>query len=558
MKWEQLARFIHTTQHLKLKQIFFRLYYISKQISRSHLSSAGRGIRRVAAGGGFPHPLLCATFSCWREKGCLSDTGTFLFHGETGRLDDVTIWNSTHHSKLWLYNIHYFDDLMCVNADARRDLLNRYIAIWLDNNPAYTGNGWEPYPLSLRLVNWVKWFSTQKVEPQWLASLAIQADALTQQIEHHILGNHIFANGKALVFVGAYLSSQPAERWLKKGLKILDHEINEQFFADGGHFERSPMYHAILLWDMCDLVHLAEQSHQPLLLSRKAQWQAVIERGLRWLSCMTHPDGDISFFNDAAFGIAPRLADLLLYAEQLGVYLLKESNELTSLSLLNASGYCAVNLKDNGKAILDVANVGPDYQPGHAHADTLSFELSLYGQRVIVNSGTSQYGEGELRQFQRSTTAHNTVCIDGANSSDVWAGFRVARRAYPRDLSVGSDFIGCAHDGYLRLPGRVTHHRKWVFSEKSMIAYDEMTGRWSDAEARFYLHPDIRVVDSQNDRVVCCLPEGQHIVFQFDGALTIRIEPSHWYPAFGLSVENRCLVVSIEENNLATHINWSI
>ena len=58
-------------------------------------------------------------------------------------------------------------------------------------------------------------------------------------------------------------------------------------------------------------------------------------------------------------------------------------------------------------AILDVAEVGPSYQPGHAHADTLSFELSLYGQRVLVNSGTSQYGNDAERYRQRSTGAHD-------------------------------------------------------------------------------------------------------------------------------------------------------
>ena len=83
-------------------------------------------------------------------------------------------------------------------------------------------------------------------------------------------------------------------------------------------------------------------------------------------------------------------------------------------------------------ALLDVAPVGPDYLPGHAHADTLSFELSLFGQRVLVNSGTSQYEAGPERSRQRGTAAHNTVIVDGHDSSEVWAGFRVARRASSR------------------------------------------------------------------------------------------------------------------------------
>src|SRR6185295_1096925 len=109
------------------------------------------------------------------------------------------------------------------------------------------------------------------------------------------------------------------------------------------------------------------------------------------------------------------------------------------------------------------ASVGPSYQPGHAHADTLSFELSLHGRRVLVNSGTSEYGTGPERQRQRSTAAHNTVVIDGQDSSEVWGGFRVARRAHCQWLATSrtpAPSIEAVHDGYLRLPGRNTHRRR--------------------------------------------------------------------------------------------------
>lgn len=215
MKRDQLARFVHTTKHLKFKQVFFRLYYICKNIGwakepqrrRAHQLKILPSISRFCA---WESPVVLLPY--------LSDSGEFTFQGEVGRIDQADIWNSPHHSKLWLYNLHYFDELNRIGADSRRDLLHDYIESWVVNNPPYKGNGWEPYSLSLRLVNWIKWFSTQKTEPQWLFSLAIQADALTQQIEYHILGNHVFANGKALVFVGTYFTGKRADAWLKKGL----------------------------------------------------------------------------------------------------------------------------------------------------------------------------------------------------------------------------------------------------------------------------------------------------------------------------------------------------
>ena len=439
-------------------------------------------------------------------------------------------------------------------------IFKQYITSWIDNNPPAIGNGWEPYPLSLRIVNWIKWFRNSSVSPalSWETSLGMQAHVLMQCIEYHLLGNHIFANGKALVFAGSYFSGKAADAWLKKGLRILDRQIKEQFLADGGHFELSPMYHAILLWDMCDLVNLANLSKQTSLLSRKEQWESVIQRGLVWLTHMVHPDGNIAFFNDAAFENAPTLKDLLLYAQLLKIVLPPQHN--ISLQLLENTGYCVVNFANNSKAILDVGNVGPDYQPGHAHADTLSFELSLHGQRFLVNTGTSVYGNSPQRLYQRSTKAHNTVCIDDQSSTEVWSGFRVAKRARPRDLSwrldVGKVIIGCSHDGYLRLAGRNLHHREWLFSENKITVRDVIIGRYFNAESRLHLHPAVNVMHHDGMMIVCSLHEGQTIKLQFYSASAVRVVPSTWHPSFGASVKNFCLIASFNKNELETCITW--
>jgi hypothetical protein len=153
---------------------------------------------------------------------------------------------------------------------------------------------------------------------------------------------------------------------------------------------------------------------------------------LRWLEAMCHPDGEIALFNDAAFGIAPAPAELTATRASCWVTPTPHSR---SSSHLADSGYVRAASRD-AVLIADVAPVGPDYLPGHAHADTLSFELSLFGQRTIVNGGTSRYGTGPEREAERGTPAHSTVTVDGENSSEVWAGFRVARRAKPFDLRI--------------------------------------------------------------------------------------------------------------------------
>lgn len=552
------ARYIHTIRYLRIRQIIYRAYYACFRMNLKHVKM--QQPRQWKQVGTWP----CA------YKSCLTQRNQFCCLGEEGDLNDPAIWCDQAHSKLWLYSLHYLNELNSHDArgeqasqdfSLRKKRLNQLIENWMSHNPPGKGVGWEPYPLSLRSVNLVKWDSMNHdaLNPASLINLNLHGYALTQQIEHHILGNHVFVNAKALIFIATYFEGPAATCWLKKGLKILDHELQEQFLDDGAHFELSPMYHASLLWDLCDLVNLANQSGIAELIQRKPSWELLIQRALNWLQTMQHPDGGISFFNDAAFGISPEFSDIKNYAEQLGVTIAEEEDRF-ALKWLKDSGYCVVNLGGCSKAIVDIGKIGPDYQPGHAHADTLSFELSLDKQRFLVNSGISQYGENALRQYQRSTQAHNTICINGSSSSDTWAGFRVARRAYPKNVSVDEQpnkiTIGCAHDGYVRLLKRPIHRREWDFEKNRLVVRDAISGRFNVAEARYYFHPDVDVRGVDEDSIECYLVSGGKITMKITGAIHWRIEPSYWYPEFGSAIANQCLVIKPGDDELCTDIHW--
>jgi uncharacterized heparinase superfamily protein len=222
------------------------------------------------------------------------------------------------------------------------------------------------------------------------------------------------------------------------------------------------------------------------------------------------------------------------------------------------SGYVRLTNGDM-VGILDVAKVGPDYQPGHAHADTLSFELSLFGQRVLVNSGTSCYGIGPERSRQRATAAHNTVEVDGADSSEVWDGFRVARRARPIDFQLnegdGTVHVCCAHDGYRRLPGRVVHRRQWDWDGSSLRITDRIEGRHKRAIVRFHVHPDVQVEATGNDGTLL-LADGRKAVWRIEGA-DVAVVPDHFHPEFGLSLANRCIEAAATGPTVTTTVRWS-
>ena len=466
-------------------------------------------------------------------------------------------WNAKNQDKLWLYNLHYFDDLNGVNSEQRAVWHSSLIQKWIKDNPPGFGNGWEPYPSSLRIVNWIKWFLLgHNARQMWLNSLAIQTRFLSKNLEYHLLGNHIFTNAKALIFSGLFFKGVEADHWYQLGVSIIDREIPEQILADGGNFELSPMYHAIFLEDLLDLVNI----HQAYGRNLPDSFESKIVQMLEWLKVMCHPDGEISFFNDSTLGVAPSFSDLLSYADRLGITF--KNNQVNRLIHLEESGYIRVE-NENMVIIADVANIGPDYIPGHGHADALSFELSLFSERVIVNSGISTYKMGVNRYQQRGTELHSTITIDNQNSSEVWSGFRVANRAKVFDINKLKDsdsikFSAC-HNGYKKLKEGIFHCRYWSMSNDSIRIVDNITGEGiHKIRSVLPLHPSVIVGSVQGGSVDLKIGK-KRVEVNFEGKGKLKIIESQYHPEFGLSIDNKHLVYDYNGNlpsKITIRISW--
>lgn len=478
--------------------------------------------------------------------------GVFTLLGETHAVATPADWNDVRRSRLWLYTCHYLDDL-ANDAPACQAAAAQLLENWIAGNPPAAGVGWEPYPLALRIVNIVKWCARQPDPGPWLPSLARQARALEGQIEYHLRGNHLFANAKALAFAGGFCSGPDAERWLHRGETLLRQQLQEQFLADGGHFERSPMYHALLLWDLCDLIELGACSGVESLQHVGAACRPVLDRGLAWLAALCHPDGDIPFFQDATLGVAPTFAQLRTRADRLAAA--SAPAVADGVTVLDPSGYRAVAFGTGTKLLVDVGSVGPAYQPGHAHAGTLSLELSIRGQRVVVNSGVSTYAVGPQRGRERGTAAHSTVEIDGRDSSEVWAAFRVGRRARVTargQRSVGSTHeVWATHDGYAHLPGGPRHARHCICRPGGLEIVDRLSAPVERGVARLFLHPDVRVEDPAR----WLLPDGTRVTVAVGGGAAVA-RAAAWHPGFGASVPNTCIEIALAGRELTTTLTW--
>jgi hypothetical protein len=139
-----------------------------------------------------------------------------------------------------------------------------------------------------------------------------------------------------------------------------------------------------------------------------------------------------------------------------------------------------------------MGKIGPDYQPGHAHADTFSFVMNIRHRPVIIDTGCSTYEWGKIRADERGTDSHNTVVINGLNSSQVWGSHRVGRRANVTILEETENSIKASHDGYKH--AGCLHVRQFIreipniFTIKDIIINDGHNKTTNDAY--FHFSPD--------------------------------------------------------------------
>jgi uncharacterized heparinase superfamily protein len=527
----KLLRLYHTVKYLKLKQIIWRVVGIFPRFI-NEVNEYPNTINDGFVSGYIP------------RKNITPDYDYFNFLNEIHKLSDYG-WDNKSSSKLWRYNLHYFDCLLQVDtSDNQLESQISLIDNWIDNNPFGKGTAWEPYPTSLRIINWIKWhWQCGGLSHKAKLSLWNQIRWLNNRPEYHLLGNHLFLNAKALLFASAFFNFDFNSIYFKKAFSILQIELEEQFLEDGAHFELSPMYHSLAMEDLLDLISISQKL--PNIFPRETIIKKY-SKGMSWLKTMSYSNQELAHFNDCANGIAPTYSELESYANKLGVVI--EKSFIDKIQYHKDSGF--VVYKDlKSHLIADFGKIGPTYLPGHAHADTLSFELAVNAERVIVNSGTSLYGNSEERLRQRGTAAHSTAEIDKLNSSEVWSGFRVARRAVPFNIqinqSTNSDNLitfYASHNGYTRLRNTPIHSRKFTLYNNTWIIEDEITGNGNNIFSRFYLHPAIIAVKNENT-ILLSKNSIELVKLNFHSNVDLKIIETTYHDQFGVALANKCIQI---------------
>lgn len=324
----------------------------------------------------------------------------------------------------------------------------RNILHGLDHQNPWSAKGvfrdvWNPYAASHRLINLLSGLalyrahggdSVVEAEEEILAHVRFCAAFVRANLERDLQYNHLLKNYVALAVYGAGLVERPKPfTFLPMAIEV---SLRQNVLPDGGHAERSPMYHLLCLIDT-DLLSASEVLEAPA----GTALAAVRDRMEIALGVMIHPDGDIALFNDAWLGEAPS-------AVRVREFLAAEET-----ARLPDTGYVRLGC-DGDAVIFDCGPCGPDDNPGHAHADFLSIEASIGRKRFLVDTGVPTYTAGSERDASRSAWAHNGPRLEGIEPIDFWKSFRVGHRGKAwaigdRDLSgIAPLWCAGAQNGY--------------------------------------------------------------------------------------------------------------
>ncbi|WP_437525872.1 alginate lyase family protein [Sorangium sp. So ce726] len=336
-----------------------------------------------------------------------------------------------------------------------------------------------PFPASVRARRLA--VATRLGRPGLEAELARACRAIALGLELHLLANHLLENAIGLVCGGAVARGLEAEAWWQLGSRLLSWQLPEQFLSDGGHFELSASYHLALTAGLLEAIELSQAAGREV----PELWRVTARKAMAWAAAVRAPDGTYPLFNDAALDSAPEIDRVLALGAALDLFDAgatpgATADDQPTVVHLAATGWVILRFGERAWLAFDAGMDGAAYQPGHVHADALTFELWIDGERAVVDYGVSSYVADRDREETRATRAHNTVELGGVNSSEVWSAFRVGRRAHAQirriDHAPSSLAAEAEHDGYRFLQGAPVHRRKLQLSERELVIRDDVTG----------------------------------------------------------------------------------
>lgn len=428
MKLTQIPLLLRTVRHVPASQLYHR---VRLRTQRAFYARSPNGLEEawaddVPVDGKWPDQFVPIDWSVLHEQPQRTQHG----RGEitmVGETHDVFVggWRPAERTQLYRYHLHYFEWAWRMAADptpdSQRDFAELWRA-WRQEAQAGRWDEWSPYVVAVR--SWVlcgvfeQLVRGTDIEQDVLRVMRASLGYLERNLELDVGGNHLVKDLKGIIGLAAFFGE--IER-LCTAVAQLKLQVARQILGDGGHYEMSASYHAQVMADLLDISALCRSKLGESLsfIDDRAQDMA------NWLGAMSYPNGLLPLIGDCT----PPPAGLLQTLRAL-----VPPRQPKPLEVLRDTGYVAIRPRPDVMAVFDFGPPCPPELPAHAQADWGTFELWIDGARVIADPAVSTYA-GAQRQWERSTAAHNTICVDGQDQSEVWGSFRCARRAVPGPIS---------------------------------------------------------------------------------------------------------------------------
>ncbi|WP_428487512.1 heparinase II/III family protein [Rhodopila sp.] len=376
-------------------------------------------------------------------------------------------------------------DLRALGTDAARLRARGLVSDWINNSPS-DSIAHRPDVLGARITAWLAHYdffaatADDAFRQRLMARLVSDARSLSAALPAEELDARALTALKGLVAAAVALREHTG--FLARALRFLPQEITRQILPDGCHAERSPAAQLSALQDLTEiraLLQTSQTSPPPALAN-------AIDRMAPALRLMRHGDGGLALFNGSKEE-SDALVNLVLNQAGRGG---------RSPPALNEGGFHRMQA---GRSVL-IVDCGAPPPPGvdrHAHAGTLSMELSVGRDRLIVNCGAFPAGSPQWRDASRATAAHSTMVLGDINSSELrpeGLGRRPVVVEAQRQEGAGAHWLDASHDGW-RKPFNAIYRRRLYMAESGEDVRGEDLIESPDPQPftlRFHLHPHVQ------------------------------------------------------------------
>lgn len=517
------------------------------------LTLGGRGVTGLAAVPNDPWPGDS-------DMGAAIMDGVFPFGSDVMQAEEP-VWVPAHgYGRTWIAAMNSFDwlrDLRAVGGDVARRQARTLITSWLDQNHGWNSDSWAPDVLGTRIANWIGQhdFYCQSADDAFRSrvfeSLARQTTHLSRVVPGPLQGSALLSAVRGLAFGGLCLPG--CDKALGQALKLLERELPAQVLPDGGHVERNPERHMLVLRHLIDIrtVLRAARHEVPEVL------QHAIDRMTPALRFFRHGDGGLSLFNGGREADPAMTDTVLAQSDARG-------------RPLKSAPHCGFERMLAGRTtlVMDTGKAPPPGLDTDAHAGTLSFELTVGRERLIVNCGSHPSRFGPWRGALAATAAHSTLAVAETNSAQVLEqgglGRRPGRITCERIEGDGATLVEATHDGYVRSFG-LLHRRRLYLADNGddLRGEDTLEGPAGTSFAlRFHLHPSVTpAAVAGGDSVLLKLPSGAVWRLRATGAVLEVSESIYLGGGFGDGDEPRRtnqVVVTGDTVSDSTQIKWAL